>query len=75
MNDLPTRLNLSKRGVNISPLCPICDQEMESITDALFQCDLALQVWDRQEGCPVNMRECQLDAIDIALKILNDGTA
>ena len=47
MNDLPTRLNLSKRGVNISPLCPICDQEMESITHALFQCDLALQVWDR----------------------------
>ena len=23
----------------------------------------------------MNMRECQLDAIDIALKILNDGTA
>jgi len=47
MNGLPTRLNLSKRGVNISPPCPICDQETESITQALFQCESALQVWDR----------------------------
>ena len=55
MNGLPTKLNLCKRGVNISPLCPICDQEVESIAHVLFQCDLALQVWNRWEGCPMNM--------------------
>ena len=74
MNGLPTRLNLCKRGVKIGPLCPICDQEMESITHALFQCDLALQVWNRWEGFPMNMRGNQLDVSDIALKIVNEGT-
>ena len=71
MNGLPTRLNLCKRGVKIGPLCPICDQEMESITHTLFQCDLALQVWNRWEGCLVNMRGSQLDVSNIALKIIN----
>ena len=75
MNGLPTRLNLCKSGVKFGPLCPICDQEMESITHALFQCDLALQVWNRWEGCLVNMRGSQLDVPDIALKILNESTA
>ena len=44
MNGLPTRLNLSKRWVNISPMCPICDQELETTTHALIQCELAKQV-------------------------------
>ena len=44
MNGLPTRLNLSKRWVNISLICPICDQELETTTHALIQCELAKQV-------------------------------
>ena len=47
MNGLPTRLNLSRRGVNINPMCPICDQEMETTTHALIQCELAKQEKDR----------------------------
>ena len=75
MNGLPTRLNLCRRGVNINPSCPICDQELESTNHALIKCDLAKQVWDRWEGSPMNLRESQLDITDIALKILNDGDA
>lgn len=71
MNGLPTRLNLSRRGVNISPMCPICDQEMETTTHALIQCELAKQVWDRWQGRPMNMRGSQLlEITDAALKIL-----
>lgn len=75
MNGLPTRLNLSRRGVNISLKCPICDQELETTTYALIQCDLEKQVWDRWEWSPMNMRESQLDTTDVALKNLNDGAA
>ena len=47
MNGLSTRLNLSRRGVNIKPMCPIYDQEMETTTHALIQCELAKQEKDR----------------------------
>ena len=47
MNGLPTRLNLSRRGVNINPMFPIYDQEMETTTHALIQCELAKQERDR----------------------------
>ena len=70
MNGLPTRLNLTKRGVNISPRCPIYDQELEFTTHSLIQCDLAKQVWDRWEGSLMNLRESRLDITDIALNKL-----
>ena len=47
MNGLPTRLNLSRRGVNINPMCPIYDQEMETTTHTLIQCELAKYERDR----------------------------
>lgn len=71
MNGLPTGLNLSRRGVNISPMCPICDQERETTTHVLIQCEIAKQVWDRWQGRPMNMRGSQLlEITDAALKIL-----
>ena len=36
MNGLLTRLNLSRKGVNINPICLIYDQEMETTTHALI---------------------------------------
>ena len=45
MDKLPTRLNLSLRGMEIpSILCPICGVEVESISHLLFSCSLARDI-------------------------------
>ncbi|XP_075669908.1 uncharacterized protein LOC142639644 [Castanea sativa] len=75
MNGLPTRLNLSKRGVNINPKCPICDQETESISHIFLQCELAKQIWNKWEGCPINLTASHHNFTDLALQILNNGAA
>nr|GEV21274.1 RNA-directed DNA polymerase, eukaryota [Tanacetum cinerariifolium] len=42
---LPTRLNISRRGIDInSILCPICDCGVESSCHSFFSCSLARQV-------------------------------
>nr|GEY52620.1 zinc finger, CCHC-type [Tanacetum cinerariifolium] len=42
---LPTRLNISRRGIDIdSILCPICDCGVESSSHLSFSCSLARQV-------------------------------
>ncbi|XP_075649649.1 uncharacterized protein LOC142620109 [Castanea sativa] len=75
MNALPTKLNLNRKGIDTTVSCPICDQEAETIMDALITCDSARQVWDRWVECPVNLSSAHLDVSDIALKILADGTS
>ena len=60
-NALPTKLNLNKKGINTSVLCPICEQEVESTLHALVSCVSARQVWDRWVDCPVNFSSSHLD--------------
>ncbi|KAL0015087.1 hypothetical protein SO802_002156 [Lithocarpus litseifolius] len=74
MNSLPTRLNLSKRGMNICPKCPTCDQEVESIPQSLIYYESARHVWRMWMGCPINFGADLWDFTDVALKILHDGT-
>nr|GEU66093.1 RNA-directed DNA polymerase, eukaryota [Tanacetum cinerariifolium] len=48
MDCLPTRLNLSRRGVDIpSILCPICDRAVESSSHVFFDCQLAKDILRR----------------------------
>ena len=70
MNGLPPRLNLCRRGVNIDPVCPMCEQEPESISHSLLHCNFAKQVWDKWEGCPINMKVRLGDFTDCALQML-----
>ncbi|KAF7831349.1 reverse transcriptase [Senna tora] len=45
VNDLPVRGNLVKRGMAIPPMCPLCNQSVES-ADHLFRvCTRAIQMW------------------------------
>ncbi|GJW97306.1 RNA-directed DNA polymerase, eukaryota, reverse transcriptase zinc-binding domain protein [Tanacetum coccineum] len=45
MDALPTRLNISRRGMDIQSLsCPICDCGVESSSHLFFQCNLVRQV-------------------------------
>ncbi|GKC39315.1 RNA-directed DNA polymerase, eukaryota [Tanacetum coccineum] len=42
MDRLPTRVNLHRRGVQVSPIsCPICCEALENLDHLLFCCDLA----------------------------------
>lgn len=43
---LPTRLNISKRGMDIeSILCPICEEEVESTSHIFFTCHIAKEIF------------------------------
>ena len=46
LNALPTKVNLSKRGIDISSICPMCDNEVKTIAHSLVFCDNARQVWN-----------------------------
>ena len=51
MNALPTRMNLYRREVNLDVLCPMRDQEAESIAHSLLLCNSLRQVWNIWEDC------------------------
>nr|GEW63747.1 RNA-directed DNA polymerase, eukaryota [Tanacetum cinerariifolium] len=45
MDRLPTRVNLHRRGVQVSPIsCPICCEAIENLDHLLFCCDLAKDI-------------------------------
>ncbi|XP_071694565.1 uncharacterized protein [Rutidosis leptorrhynchoides] len=45
---LPTRVELNKRGINLhSVRCPVCDDGLESVDHALFDCKFTSDVWSR----------------------------
>ncbi|XP_071712651.1 uncharacterized protein [Rutidosis leptorrhynchoides] len=45
---IPTRVELDKHGLDLGTIrCPICDDDIESIDNALFHCKVAKEVWHR----------------------------
>ncbi|GJR60403.1 RNA-directed DNA polymerase, eukaryota, reverse transcriptase zinc-binding domain protein [Tanacetum coccineum] len=48
LDKIPTRLNLSLRGMDIpSILCPLCNSAAKSTSHIFFSCPLARQVWNK----------------------------
>ncbi|GKB20116.1 RNA-directed DNA polymerase, eukaryota, partial [Tanacetum coccineum] len=48
MDSLPTRFNISKRGMDIeSILCPICNKEVESSRHIFFTCHIARDIFKK----------------------------
>ena len=45
LDGLPTRLNLTKRGVKVEAECPLCEKAMENTSHALIYCDKICEVW------------------------------
>ncbi|XP_071699141.1 uncharacterized protein [Rutidosis leptorrhynchoides] len=45
---LPVLFELDKRGVDLnSVLCPLCNDGVETVSHALFECKLVREIWDR----------------------------
>ena len=45
-NALPSRDTLLRRGLNIDPSCPPCQNDIESLDHIFFECHNAKQAWD-----------------------------
>ncbi|KAK9999142.1 hypothetical protein SO802_018745 [Lithocarpus litseifolius] len=75
MNGLPTRLSLENKGVRIKGSCPLCEKGPESIKHALVHCSKAWEVWWSWQTCPINFGEGNLDVTDIAMQIMEKGSA
>ncbi|XP_042969115.1 uncharacterized protein LOC122301804 [Carya illinoinensis] len=56
---LPTRMNLVKRKIIDSSLCPICEREEESTVHALWSCPSASYVWAENDS-PVKKWACSV---------------
>ncbi|KAF5447221.1 hypothetical protein F2P56_032789 [Juglans regia] len=85
LESLPTRLNLYKKKIVDSPLCPICCREEESATHALWSCSSAIDVWSHgpkvlqkcsnSVGCFKDLVEQFFSSIDQTLMELFSMTA
>jgi hypothetical protein len=62
-NILPTKANLSKRGVTQDDKCPICNLEPETVEHSLWSCQAAKDVWME---CPARIQKCPCDEDDFA---------
>nr|GEV91264.1 RNA-directed DNA polymerase, eukaryota, nucleotide-binding alpha-beta plait domain protein [Tanacetum cinerariifolium] len=52
LDGLPTRLNISKRGMNIESIpCPLCDNAMESSSQIFFACHIARELFRKITQC------------------------
>lgn len=46
LNKLPSRVNLDRRGIGVhSLLCPICQDDVETVNHIFFSCEMATDLW------------------------------
>ncbi|XP_071705420.1 uncharacterized protein [Rutidosis leptorrhynchoides] len=51
LNRLPSRVNLSSRGIEIQDIgCALCDWNVETIDHVLFSCQVASDMWRKLAG-------------------------
>uniref|UniRef100_A0A2N9GNM8 Reverse transcriptase domain-containing protein n=1 Tax=Fagus sylvatica TaxID=28930 RepID=A0A2N9GNM8_FAGSY len=50
LNVLPTRANLTRRGLTIAESCAMCPYQSETVTHILWACPLARNVWSLLPG-------------------------
>ncbi|GJZ15913.1 RNA-directed DNA polymerase, eukaryota [Tanacetum coccineum] len=46
LNKLPSRVNLDRKSIDVgSILCPICQEDVETINHIFFSCNMAMDLW------------------------------
>ena len=73
-NAIPTMLNINKRGIQVNPSCPLCNDGMESVVHAILICKIANNVWRLWDDCPISLMGNNMDIPDLAMEILHQGT-
>lgn len=63
-NAVPVCDVLHSRISHISPICPLCDQEPETVTHLLFRCSHARATWFQS---PLGLRTENISGSDISL--------
>ncbi|XP_030957688.1 uncharacterized protein LOC115979768 [Quercus lobata] len=75
VNGLPVLTNVAAKGIQTSCICPICDEEPESLIHALISCDSSLWVWSLWQDCPIELLLNAEDFNDLVLQICSSPTA
>lgn len=57
LDSLPTNLNLSKKKIVESSMCPICLREQDSVIHVLWECSSTMDVWGK---CSRNIQKALL---------------
>ena len=71
---IPTMLNINKRGIQVNPICPLCNDGVESVVHAILRCKIASNVWRMWDDCPISLMGNNMDIPDLAMEILHQGT-
>lgn len=76
-NILPTNVNLSKKKIIESNLCPICKREAESVVHVLWSCSAVTDVWGGETSLfrkwHRNFAEFHLPWSEMVLKVDQDS--
>ena len=62
-------LNINKRGIQVNPSCPLCNDGMESVVYAILRCKIASNVWRLWDDCPISLMRNNMDIPNLAMEI------
>ncbi|GJZ39021.1 RNA-directed DNA polymerase, eukaryota, reverse transcriptase zinc-binding domain protein [Tanacetum coccineum] len=54
--DLPSGMNLDKKGIDVdSILCPVCNDDVETVNHLFFSCDMAKDLWSWRDDLDLDL--------------------
>nr|XP_023927444.1 uncharacterized protein LOC112038818 [Quercus suber] len=75
VNGLPVLTKMAAKGIQTCCVCPICDEEPESLLHALISCDFALSVWSLWHDYPIDLLLKASDFNDLVLHLCSSPSA
>lgn len=66
MKTIPSMLNMSNKGIQVDPTCPICGGEPESTEHAIIYYEAAKRVRSKWDECPICLNESNREIVDLA---------
>ena len=68
-------INLATKGIQTSCVCPIVDDEPESLLHALISYDFALSMWSLWNDCPIDIMLKAKDFNEVVLQLCSNLVA
>uniref|UniRef100_A0A803QFY2 RNase H type-1 domain-containing protein n=1 Tax=Cannabis sativa TaxID=3483 RepID=A0A803QFY2_CANSA len=73
MGCLPTCVKLQQRHIPVNAICPVCNEEYETIFHVLVTCPIALSCWNRSRVDVGNVADGDMDFYNWFLLAVNRG--